>query len=69
MGHAGACAAPGEALAEDKYRRLQDAGAKMVDHPERFGGVMKHLLSKSGKDVGSIVRKRNYISHCGGTFR
>lgn len=55
MGHAGAWAAPGENLAEDKYKIIQDAGATMVDHPEKFGGVMKTLLSQAGKDVGKIV--------------
>jgi len=55
MGHAGAWAAPGEATAEEKYKILQDAGATMVNHPEKFGGVMKTLLSKAGKDVGEIV--------------
>lgn len=56
MGHAGAWAAPGEATADQKYKALQDAGATMVSHPEKFGNVMKTLLSKAGKDVGKIVR-------------
>lgn len=55
MGHSGAWAAPGEATAEEKYRALQNAGATMVEHPERFGNVMKDLLRKTGKDVGKIV--------------
>lgn len=55
MGHAGAWAAPGEATADEKYKALQKTGATMVEHPERFGTVMKGLLSKVGKDVGKIV--------------
>lgn len=56
MGHAGAWAAPGEASAETKHRILEDAGVTMVDHPEKFGGVMKELLAKSGRNVQKIVR-------------
>lgn len=56
MGHAGAWAGPGEATAEEKYKVLQNAGVTMVDHPEKFGNVMKGLLSQAGKDVGKIVR-------------
>jgi len=56
MGHAGAWAARGEHLAAEKYRILQDAGARMVDHPEDFGGVMKTLLGQSGRDVGKITQ-------------
>ncbi|GAB7348481.1 hypothetical protein MBLNU459_g6890t1 [Dothideomycetes sp. NU459] len=56
MGHAGAWAAPGESLAEAKYEALQKAGATMVDHPEKFGNVMKGLLSKAGKDVNKIQK-------------
>lgn len=55
MGHAGAWAAPGESSAEQKYKALQNAGATMVEHPERFGSVMKKLLSQAGKDVNKIV--------------
>lgn len=56
MGHAGAWAARGERLAAEKYKILQDAGATMVDHPENFGGVMKTLLSQSGRDVKKITQ-------------
>lgn len=58
MGHAGAWAAPGENLAEDKYKALESAGATMVDHPEKFGNVIKGLLSQAGKDVNKIVSRR-----------
>ena len=54
MGHAGAWAGVGEATAEEKYKILQDAGATMVDHPEKFGNVMKGLLKQAGKDVSKI---------------
>lgn len=64
MGHAGAWAAAGEATAEQKYKVLQDAGATMVSHPEKFGGVMKTLLSNVGKDVGKIVCAPPFLSTC-----
>lgn len=54
MGHAGAWAARGESSAEEKYRALERAGATMVDHPEKFGGVVKTLLAQAGRDVGQI---------------
>ncbi|KAK5164838.1 uncharacterized protein LTR77_009502 [Saxophila tyrrhenica] len=65
MGHAGAWAARGEHSAAEKYKILEDAGATMVDHPEKFGGVMKTLLSQSGRDVSKITgnpadQKRGY---------
>ncbi|KAL1955121.1 hypothetical protein VTO42DRAFT_8985 [Malbranchea cinnamomea] len=47
MGHAGAWAAPGEPDAMTKLKALQDAGAVIVDHPEKFGQGMKTLLSNS----------------------
>lgn len=55
MGHAGAWAAPGEASAETKWKVLEDAGATMVDHPAKFGNVMKTILSQSGRDVNKTV--------------
>ncbi|KAH0299142.1 succinyl-CoA synthetase-like protein, partial [Aureobasidium melanogenum] len=54
MGHAGAWAGVGEPTAEEKYKILQDAGVTMVDHPEKFGNVMKGLLKQAGKDVSKI---------------
>ena len=56
MGHAGAWAARGEKSAQEKYNILQDAGATMVDHPEKFGGVMKSLLSQAGRNPDAIVK-------------
>ena len=58
MGHAGAWAGAGEVTAEEKYKILQNAGVTMVDHPEKFGGVLKSILSQAGKDVGKIVRSQ-----------
>lgn len=55
MGHAGAFASLGEVSAEVKYKALEDAGVTMVNHPAKFGGVMKKILSQAGKDVGKIV--------------
>ncbi|KAF7318588.1 Succinyl-CoA ligase subunit alpha [Mycena chlorophos] len=45
MGHAGAWLLRGESTAEDKYRALEDAGVRMVEHPSEFGVVMQELLS------------------------
>jgi succinyl-CoA synthetase alpha subunit len=56
MGHAGAWAAPGEGSALTKWKALESAGVTMVDHPAKFGGVMKGMLSSSGRDVPGIVR-------------
>jgi succinyl-CoA synthetase alpha subunit len=58
MGHAGAWAAPGEGIASSKSKALEDAGVTMVDHPAKFGGVMKNILSLSGRDVKGIVSDR-----------
>lgn len=56
MGHAGAWTALGEGTAPSKYKALEDVGVHMVDHPAKFGRVMKYILSKSGRDVRKIVR-------------
>lgn len=55
MGHAGAWVGIGEGTAEAKYRALEDAGVTMVDHPAKFGTVMKDILAKSGRSVRKIV--------------
>ncbi|KAF2143596.1 uncharacterized protein K452DRAFT_317075 [Aplosporella prunicola CBS 121167] len=49
MGHAGAFVVPGDRGARIKYQKLQEAGAVMVDHPEKFGTVMKQLLAESNR--------------------
>jgi succinyl-CoA synthetase alpha subunit len=56
MGHAGAWVGLGEGTAESKYRALENAGVTMVDHPAKFGGVMKDILAKSGRNVSKTVR-------------
>jgi len=55
MGHAGAFASLGEVSAVAKHKALEDAGATMVSHPAKFGGVMKKLLAQAGRDVHQIV--------------
>lgn len=65
MGHAGAWTGRGEQGATEKLKILQDVGVTMVDHPEKFGRVMKELLSKSGRDPKKIIQdaaqqKRGY---------
>jgi len=55
MGHAGAWAARGEHSSEEKYKILQDAGATMVDHPEKFGPTIKALLE--GRSNASEISK------------
>lgn len=53
-GHAGAWTGLGEGTSEAKYRALEAAGVTMVDHPAKFGGVMKDILAKSGRNVKNI---------------
>lgn len=55
MGHAGAWTGLGEGTADSKYKALEAAGATMVDHPAKLGGVMKEILAKSGRNVDKIV--------------
>lgn len=56
MGHAGAWAAPGEPDAKLKYKALEEAGAVLVSHPEKFGNGMKTLLGSKGRPTTSNVR-------------
>ncbi|CAN9196549.1 unnamed protein product [Alternaria alternata] len=51
MGHAGAWVGLGEGTAASKYKALENAGVTMVDHPAKFGGVMKDILAKAGGNV------------------
>lgn len=55
MGHAGAFASLGEVSAQFKHDALADAGVTMVNHPAKFGGVMKQLLTQSGRDLSKFV--------------
>ena len=45
MGHAGAFTLPGEHPASAKVQALEAAGVAVVNHPSRFGPVLKTLLS------------------------
>ncbi|OCL05352.1 hypothetical protein AOQ84DRAFT_323050, partial [Glonium stellatum] len=56
MGHAGAWTGIAEGTAESKYKALEGAGVTMVDHPAKFGNVMKGLLSSSGRSVHEIQK-------------
>jgi succinyl-CoA synthetase alpha subunit len=55
MGHAGAWVGLGEGTAASKYKALENVGVTMVDHPAKFGSVMKDILAKSGRNVKKIV--------------
>jgi succinyl-CoA synthetase alpha subunit len=55
MGHAGAWVGLGEGTAESKLKALENAGVTMVDHPAKFGVVVKEMLAKSGRNVKKIV--------------
>lgn len=52
MGHAGAVALPGEPDTWDKIEALLDAGVEVVNHPSRFGPVLKSSLSRQPQRKG-----------------
>ncbi|KAI8942738.1 hypothetical protein NX059_000784 [Plenodomus lindquistii] len=65
MGHAGAWTGLGEGTSEAKYKALESAGATMVDHPAKLGGVMKEIMAKSGRSSvtqssGQPQQRRSY---------
>jgi len=69
MGHAGAWTGLGEGTAESKFKALESAGVTMVDHPAKFGGVVKEIVGMSGRridvsDVQSSLRYQHNISDC-----
>jgi succinyl-CoA synthetase alpha subunit len=64
MGHAGAWTGLGEGTAESKYKALENAGVTMVDHPAKFGSVMKDILAKAGRNVKKIVSLPPLVSMC-----
>jgi succinyl-CoA synthetase alpha subunit len=64
MGHAGAWTGLGEGTAESKFKALEGAGVTMVDHPAKFGGVMKEILAKSGRNVKTVVSLLGRIRPC-----
>jgi succinyl-CoA synthetase alpha subunit len=45
MGHAGAFALPGEPSTQQKVEALEAAGVTIVNHPEKFGVVLKQMLN------------------------
>src|SRR4051812_37291991 len=61
MGHAGAWTGLGEGTAESKYRALERVGVTMVDHPAKFGAVMKALLAEPGRSIKKIVGFRTVM--------
>lgn len=63
MGHAGAWTGLGEGDSESKYRALESAGVTMVDHPAKFGGVMKNILAQSGRNVREFVCLLFHLIH------
>ncbi|KAI0204988.1 succinyl-CoA synthetase-like protein [Astrocystis sublimbata] len=63
MGHAGAFSLPGEPSAQDKVEALQSAGCAIVNHPARFGPVLKSMLDGStptGYGVGTPLSKTGF---------
>lgn len=61
MGHAGAFALPGEPSALAKIEALKAAGAVIVNHPSRFGPVLKSMLD-GATPTGAGVATPGYIS-------
>lgn len=55
MGHAGAFALPGEPTALEKAEALRAAGAAIVNHPSRFGAVLKAMLGGQAAPAGHGV--------------
>jgi succinyl-CoA synthetase alpha subunit len=55
MGHAGAWTGLAEGTAESKHKALEAVGVTMVDHPAKFGGVMKDIMAKAGRNSGTVV--------------
>ncbi len=58
MGHAGALAFPGEPSAQDKIKALQAAGCAIVNHPSRFGPVLKSILDGSTPSPRTGIQRR-----------
>ncbi|KAI2629390.1 succinyl-CoA synthetase-like protein [Xylaria nigripes] len=63
MGHAGAFGLPSEPSAEAKVKALQEAGCAVVNHPAKFGPVLKSMLNGStpaqlGLGLGSMSQRR-----------
>ncbi|KAH6660244.1 succinyl-CoA synthetase-like protein [Truncatella angustata] len=56
MGHAGAFALPGEPTAAEKIEALREAGATIINHPSRFGSVLKAILNGSMLRDAGVAR-------------
>ena len=63
LGHAGAHVGAGEKDARAKIRNLRDAGAVMVNHPEKFEKTMKQLLDRN-RYSATLVSKIFDSSFC-----
>ncbi|KAF2963251.1 hypothetical protein GQX73_g10326 [Xylaria multiplex] len=61
MGHAGAFALPGEPSAQDKIQAFRAASCAIVNHPSRFGPVLKSMLA------GSTLSRHDATSASSGT--
>ncbi|KAI0508493.1 succinyl-CoA synthetase-like protein [Xylaria bambusicola] len=55
MGHAGAFALPGEPSAQDKIKALQAANCTIVNHPSRFGPVLKSMLEGVAPSAYGVI--------------
>ncbi|OTB03054.1 hypothetical protein M426DRAFT_186752 [Hypoxylon sp. CI-4A] len=61
MGHSGAFTLPGEPSALEKIKALEEAGATIINHPARFGPVLKAILDGS-TPTGTGAAKLSGIS-------
>jgi len=61
MGHAGAFTAIGEPSASAKIAALEDAGVTMVNHPAKFGDILRKRLEGKGTNISSNgVQRRQF---------
>ena len=65
MGHAGAFTLPGESSALTKVEALRAAGVTIVNHPLRFGPVLKTLLSNSSPGRAGVTASGAYTQQRG----
>lgn len=65
MGHAGAFTLPGDPSALAKVEALEAAGATIVNHPSRFGPVLKTLLSSSTPRASRTTASGKYSQQRG----
>ncbi|KAI1456892.1 succinyl-CoA synthetase-like protein [Annulohypoxylon moriforme] len=55
MGHSGAFSLPGDPSVRDKINALEAAGAVLVNHPSRFGPVLKSILDGNKATAISVT--------------